>query len=126
MNEEEKEAIERLKSDINKPLTGGAITITNVEDLEILLNLINKLRKIELKSKKGIIKISLEGLLKLEENLQKKDKMIKEMIGYIATRSWAVCPNEECGANLDCENRCKADDNIYEECWRMYFERKIK
>lgn len=30
------------------------------------------------------------------------------------------------GANIDCENRCSIDDDIYAECWKLYFERKVK
>ena len=40
MNEEE--AIERLKKDKNKPLDCGDITIVNIDDLEIVLNLLEK------------------------------------------------------------------------------------
>ncbi len=58
--------------------------------------------------------------------LEKKDKIIDEIIGFLATRTWATCPNEDCGTNLDCEKRCSNDDNIYEECWKMYFERKVE
>ena len=57
---------------------------------------------------------------------EKKDKIINEIIGFFATRTWATCPNEDCGANLDCENRCSNDDSIYEECWKMYFEREVE
>ena len=58
--------------------------------------------------------------------LKKKEKIIDEIIGFLATRTWATCPNEDCGTNLDCEKRCSNDDNIYEECWKMYFERKVE
>lgn len=58
--------------------------------------------------------------------LEKKDKIINEIIGFLSTRTWATCPNEDCGTDLDCENRCSNDDNIYEECWKIYFERKVE
>ena len=64
---------------------------------------------------------AIETVLNL---LEKKDKIIDEIIGFLATRTWATCPNEDCGANLDCENRCSNDEGLYEECWKMYFERK--
>lgn len=38
----EKEAIERLKKDKNKPLACGDITIVNIDDLETVLNLLEK------------------------------------------------------------------------------------
>ena len=62
----------------------------------------------------------------IQTESEKKDKMIDEIIGFLATRTWTTCPNEDCGANLDCEKRCSNDDNIYEECWKMYFERKVE
>lgn len=55
---------------------------------------------------------------------EEKEKIIDEMAGYLAIIR--DCPNENCGANLDCENRCNNDDDLIEECWKMYFERKIK
>ena len=69
------------------------------------------------------VKEAIEIVLNL---LEKKDKIIDEIIRFLSTRTWATCPNEDCGANLDCENRCSNDDNIYEECWKMYFERKVE
>lgn len=56
--------------------------------------------------------------------IKKQQKTIDEMAGYLAIIR--DCPNENCGANLDCENRCNNDDDLVEECWKMYFERKIK
>ena len=44
MNEEE--AIERLKKDKNKPLACGDITIVDIDDLELVLNLLEKKDKI--------------------------------------------------------------------------------
>lgn len=99
MNEEE--AIEKIKwsiqiNNMTKEINGNNTSI-NVQVLETVLNL-----------------------------LEKKDKIIDEIIGFLATRTWATCPNEDCGANLDCENRCSNDDNIYEECWKKYFEYKVE
>ena len=54
--------------------------------------------------------------------LEKKDKIIDEMAEYLAIIR--DCPNEDKGANIDCENRCSIDDDIYAECWKLYFERK--
>ena len=56
--------------------------------------------------------------------LEDKEKIINEMAEYLAIVR--DCPNEDKGANLDCENRCSNDDNIYAECWKLYFENKIK
>lgn len=41
MNKESKEAIEKLKSDIKKPLVCGDIVIVCIEDLETVLNYID-------------------------------------------------------------------------------------
>ena len=56
--------------------------------------------------------------------LEDKEKIINEMAEYLAIIR--DCPNEDKGANLDCENRCSNDDSIYAECWKLYFENKIK
>lgn len=63
---------------------------------------------------------------RLQKEIEKKDKLINEIIDYIATRIWATCPNEDYGVDLDCENRCSNDEDIYKKCWKMYFERKIE
>lgn len=60
----------------------------------------------------------------LANNDKFKEQMIDEMARYIAIIQ--DCPNENCGADLDCENRCTVNDTIEEECWKMYFERKVK
>ena len=56
--------------------------------------------------------------------IQKQSKVIDEMAGYLAIIR--DCPNEDKGANLDCENRCNNTDEIYEECWKQYFYRKVE
>lgn len=107
MTKEQEEAIERLKQDVKYSDLADVdddCTICFIEDVETVLNLIQEQQK---------------------EN-EKKDKIIDEAIGFLATRTWATCPNEDCGANLDCENRCSNDDNIYEECWKMYFENQAR
>ena len=96
---------------------------------EIIINLIQEQQK-EIETKQNRIQELEKALIdddyKYREEMKQKDKMIDETIGFIATRTWATCPNEDCGANLDCENRCSNDDNIYEECWKMYFENQAK
>lgn len=74
------------------------------------------------------IPVAIETILDLIKQLQaeneKKDKIIDEMAGYLSIVRG--CPNEDKGVNLDCENRCSNDDNIYEECWKMYFKKKVE
>ncbi len=83
MNEEEKQAIEILRSFEPIDLFEGAIYL---QALEKLTNLIDKLQKeneelksIELKSKGGAIKISLEGVLSLENKIKQLEKEKKEL-----------------------------------------------
>ena len=61
---------------------------------------------------------------KLEYEQDIADKVIEEMAEYISTIR--NCPNEDKGANLNCENRCTNDDNLYAECWKLYFKRKVE
>ena len=60
---------------------------------------------------------------KLEQENNKQSKIIGEMAEYLAIIR--DCPNEDKGANLDCENRCSNDDSLYAECWKQYFEKKV-
>lgn len=66
---------------------------------------------------------ALSDLVKSEKEIKKKDKIIDEIISFLVTRTWATCPNEDCGANIDCKKRCKVD--IEEECWKIYFANKV-
>ncbi len=76
----------------------------------------------EEKYKKQYDKV-LSDLVKADKKIEKKDKIIDEIISFLVTRTWATCPNEDCGANIDCKKRCKVD--IEEECWKIYFENKV-
>ena len=100
-------------------------------DKDTLEESINNLKKlVELrKNKCGKIKFDtcICGTKDLEivlQALEDKEKIINEMAEYLAIIR--DCPNEDKGANLDCENRCSNDDSIYAECWKLYFENKIK
>lgn len=103
LSKEEQEAIEELKKQYRLSVNVDYIT-TEIRNkyAEVLLNLIEKLQK---------------------EN-EKQSKVIDEMAGYLAIVR--DCPNEDMGANLDCENRCNNTDEIYEECWKQYFYRKVE
>lgn len=72
--------------------------------------------------RKGTIEFMLNDIVL--NLIEKQQKTIDEMAGYLAIIR--DCPNENCGANLDCENRCNNDDDLVKECWKMYFERKIE
>ena len=87
MNEEE--AIERLKKDKNKPLACGDITIVNTDDLETVLNLLEKKDIDIIETKEANRQLSVE--------LQKKDKIIDEI-------------QEEVRGHIGFENRLKRDN----------------
>ena len=117
---DKEEAIERLKKDKNKPLACGDITIVNIDDLELVLNLLEKkdtlihtmqseferledledntdMLKMELE-KKDIDKIEAkEANRQLSIELQKKDKIIDEI-------------QKEVRDHIGFENRLKRDN----------------
>lgn len=90
MSEEEKKAIDIIKyNDIARPLACGDITICNIEDLKIALNLIEKqraeierLNNLNNHQSKEIVK-AVDYTFELNAELEKKDKIIDEMANYI-------------------------------------------
>ena len=105
MSEEENKTIEKYKKLVSKLKNQEWISVEehlSVPEGELILNLIEKQQK----------------------EIEKKDKIIDEMAGYLAIIR--DCPNADKGANIDCENRCSTDDDIYAECWKLYFERKVE
>ena len=84
MNEEEKEAIRDLIDSSNISLIGDGTIITSNKTIKTILNLIGKLQKeneelkvenskmrnIELASKNGMVKITLAGILDMEEKIK--------------------------------------------------------
>ena len=150
LSEEEKKAISRLKL-LNRELYIDNCNLVNVNDLSTVLNLIAKLQKEneELKSdnleKARILEVFddrkyrkkyLEERRKEEPNLLYPDgdeiykryyeqkKQIDLMAEYISNIQ--DCPLENCGVDLDCENRCNNDEEVIKQCWKMYFESKSK
>ena len=94
MNEEEKKAVEFVKKR-TKELKKYAKRENELVYDDIILNLINKLQKeneelknIELKSKGGAIKISLEGVLSLENKIKQLEKEKKELELEIKNRKF--------------------------------------
>lgn len=65
--------------------------------------------------------ITIEHLLKA---YKEDEAVIEEIAEYLSIVR--DCPNEDKGVNLDCENRCSNDDNLYAECWKQYFRKKVK
>lgn len=60
---------------------------------------------------------------KQQAELEKKDKVIKEMAEYIALITES-CPFELHDYDMNCEKRCKKD--IEAECWKEYFTKKVE
>lgn len=56
------------------------------------------------------------------ENIRLK-RQIDLMAEEISKNILNTCPLADYNVDLDCENKCQ--DN-YKECWKQYFERKIK
>ena len=127
----EEEAIEIVKKYLNFNEICG--TRNFKEALEIVLNLLKKKDKevhcLEQEKQdaweewNNLEQSSYEEGKRLKVEIKKKDKIIDEIISFLVTRTWATCPNEDCGANIDCKKRCKVD--IEEECWKIYFENKV-
>lgn len=69
-------------------------------------------------------KIARKYFNEIQEELKCKDKQIDLMVEYI--NNIQDCPLENCGADLDCENRCDNNEKLIEECWKIYFESKVK
>jgi hypothetical protein len=107
MTDEEKKAIERFKEYI-------AYCDNNKECKEELKQCFGcTIEYEEIKAMKTILNL-----------IQKQEKVIDEMSGYLAVIR--DCPNEDFGANLDCEKRCNNTDELYEECWKRWFYRKVE
>ena len=150
MSEEEKEAIERIKyNDIARPLHCGDITICNIEDLQTVLNLVQKqqteLEKLKNKNKellrklrnrvkevKKLNKYSLykKEFAKLNREIEKKDKIIDKMaklIQEIATSTPGTTfyyLRKQGFDDSKCEN-CKIE-KCCGDCIKQYFKRKVE
>ena len=59
----------------------------------------------------------------LKNKLKEKDKIIDLMAEEISKNITNTCPFADYNYDLDCENKC--NDN-YKECWKQYFENKVK
>lgn len=113
------------------------------EETKTVLNLISRLKKKNKKLKdknqdllrklrnrvKEVKKLTKYSLYKkefsrLNKVIKEKDKQIDLMVEYI--NNIQDCPLENCGADLDCENRCDNNEELTKQCWKMYFESKSK
>lgn len=130
------------KSTAQRVLTDIKHSKKSNEDLEMLakgydieIQKLQKENELQKENYKNLIldvsRIAIE--LGLEEDgtideiyskIKEKDKQIDLMVEYI--NNIQDCPLENCGVNLDCENRCNNDEKTIKQCWIKYFEKLAK
>ena len=121
--EKQQKEIEKYKMlYIQSKAEGIAATLKDSTKAKEDLEMLNEGWRIELEKKDIALKECERNLIEERNERIKKDKIINEMAEYLAIIR--DCPNEDKGANIDCENRCSIDDDIYAECWKLYFERE--
>ena len=125
MTTEQREAIDRLNKDKNKPLACGDITIVNISDLDTALSLIkeqrkeNELAKEQLKKQCEIADERNNLLVKVN----RLESQIDLMAEYIATLDIDedICMNNKINSEW-----CNEDYTNCKKCIKQYFERKVK
>ena len=125
MTTEQREAIDRLNKDKNKPLACGDITIVNISDLDTALSLIkeqrkeNELAKVQLKKQCEIADERNNLLVKVN----RLESQIDLMAEYIATLDIDedICMNNKINSEW-----CNEDYTNCKECIKQYFERKCE
>lgn len=124
------EVIERLKKDISKSLCCGDITMVNIEDLEIVLNMLKEKDREIMKRGEQIIELQNKVISTkeyIETITQQRDyykarynalsKIVDLMAKHIYSLGYYDCLYEECDDNMDRE--C-------EDCIKEYFYKKVK
>ena len=132
----EEQAIEKLKKIKEDTIKANECGLSNndfkeeIEVYDTILNLITRLKKENEHWKNGFER-ELEDnrkntyeLLKQDLIIREKDKQIDLMGDYI--NNIQDCPLENCGINLDCENKCNNHDELIKQCWIKYFEKLAK
>ena len=121
LSNEEKKAIDDIKRELTDEDRREYMNKWFADDLQILVNLIEKLQKenkklknIELKSKGGAIKISLEGILSLENKIKQLEK---ENFDLKDRLSWRIIYCQELEKDLfeNCENFVISKDRVKEQ-----------
>ena len=121
------------KAYINAIDTFGTIDykcINNLyEPIEVVLSELEKkdteieqLKSMELKAKYGIASITLEGLINLENEIKKRDKIIDEMAKFIAN----LDIDEDICKNIQCTNELNKLQKNCSECIKQYFTKKVE
>lgn len=85
---------------------------------------IEELKATELKAKNGTIKVTLEGLLHLENEIKEKDKIIDNLVDNL--RYYNGMQQDDIFCNQICSNKENCDrENCYYRI-KEYFENKVK
>ena len=125
MTTEQREAIDRLNKDKNKPLACGDITIVNISDLDTALSLIKEQRKENELAKKQIKKQCeiADERNNLLVKVNRLESQIDLMAEYIATLDIDedICMNNKINSEW-----CNEDYTNCKECIKQYFERKCE
>lgn len=100
------------------------ITFLTEENLDKLETHCRKASKIEIGIEHKVVLELLDRYYKLKKETEEKDKQIDLMGEYI--NNIQDCPLENCGINLDCENKCNNHDELIKQCWIKYFEKLAK
>ena len=120
MTNEQREAIDRLNKDKNKPLACGDITIVNIADLDTVLSLIKEQEE-EIEKYEKIYKEY--DCYRWVKELNKKDKQIDLMANSILAREIG---KNSCQFNKTCTKFEKGRDIHCKHCIEQYFERKVE
>ena len=121
MTNEQREAIDRLNKDKNRPLACGDITVVNIADIDTALLLIQEQQEeIEgLKNKEVLIK----RYFKKCDLIKQKDKQIDLMANCILAREIGKMT---CQFNEKCTKYENGRDIHCKDCIKQYFERKVE
>lgn len=138
-SEEEKKAIEFFEKRKNICLENANICDENDYDgeaeylreekmyIDTVLNIITKQQKENEELRKGQNSL-MQSRKKWKDRYYKLKAKSKKIIDLMAEYISNIqdCPLENCGVDLDCENRCDNDEEVIKQCWKIYFESKSK
>lgn len=118
MTNEQREAIDRLNKDKNKPLACGDIIICFIDDLDTVLSLIKEQEK-RIKDGDNITTEMNADIMKLIYMLKQKDKQIDLMANFISNYHCFELIVYDLDEECTHEHECK-------DCIKQYFETKAK
>lgn len=59
-------------------------------------------------------------------NLIEEQEKIIDLMANEIQENLQTCPYDKYYEYIDCENRCKVETEIYKECWKEYFRKKVE